>query len=262
MNKFLITLGGSEQGWSRHNEAGIFRSYQLEALRLIDSVKNFDLNPLIISNEFLNNLPYRTAKKDVMDKVSFGYSYKAICLWEHLKNIEYGDVLILIDSNHIFINDPDPIINLALENGCFVWSHDVSPDQQYVFKNKYWTKKATFIKMGCDEFKYWETPQIHANVIAICKNLKTVRMIREFISYSLDPEVMFGLGEYENDLNFQKQRYDQSILTNLIIKFNFPIINRYENIKINDLIIEGPPIQIDSSLGNHNRRTLDKDYFE
>jgi hypothetical protein len=73
---------------------------------------------------------------------------------------------------------------------------------------------------------------------------------------------MFGLGEYENDLNFQKQRYDQSILSNLIIKFNFPIINRYENDKINDLIIEGPPIQIDSSLGNHNRRNLDKDYFE
>ena len=262
MKKYLVTLGGYEQGWSRHNEENIFRSYQLEAERLKSSAKNFDFTCIIYSNEFLNNLPYRKSFSEVMDKVSFGFSYKAICIWETLIRMEDDDILLMVDSNHVFKKYPNFIFEFVRSNDCFTWYHSIDPadSQEDLFANQKFTKKGTFVHMNCDSHEYWTMPQVQCNVLAFKKCKRILNMCREFFCYSINPEVMFGLGSYKNHKDFKVHRHDQSIFTNLVKKYNIEVFNPNLYPRSKKIIYEEKFIQTVVSERNLHRRSADSEF--
>jgi hypothetical protein len=246
-------MGGFEQGYSRHNEEGIFRDYEAEANRLIESAKPWGLECIKFDNNFILNWKYYPEHKDVLDKISFGFCYKVIGFYETLKKVKEGDILLFTDSNHIVEQDPSVFYNVADEYNMCCWNHI-----WVEYLNMDWTRRDTFVNMKCDEEKYWYAPQMQCNIIAIKKCDVMMRFVNEWLSYSLDYKVMFGENKYPNFEGFQKHRHDQSIFSILRAKYEIPFLNRTGNVWMEYIIPETSYIDAKNPIDNSFRREEDK----
>ena len=249
-------MGGYEQGWSRHNDEGTFRDYQKEAERLVKSAKPFGFKTIIYNNEFILNLPYYDKHKDVLTKTSFGFAYKAICLYETMKKLENGDILIWVDSNHIVSKDPQAFIDIAVKCGIFERDH-----VWVYYPQKDWCKRDTFVNMNCDSKEYWNSPQLQDSLIVFCKNNIIMNFITEWKDYCLDYKTMFGENKYPNFPEFKEHRHNQAIFSILSHKYNFPYLNRTQNVW-NELIIpEKDMITPKHPIDNSYRKEEDRKHI-
>lgn len=246
MKKYVLTMGGEEQGFSRHNDEGVFRDYQKEAERLAESAKPFGFEPIIYNNDFIKNLPYYELHRDILDKVSFGFAYKAICLYETMKIIEDGDVILWADSNHVFAKDPSVFVDIAIQYGMFCRNHI-----WVYYPQKEWCRRDTFVNMGCDSQEYWDSFQHQDNIFAICKNEITMNFAKEWFDYCLDYKTMFGENKHENFPGFKHHRHNQAIFSILCHKYKFPYFDRTNNVWGEFVIpeIDGitPEVPVDNS---------------
>lgn len=253
MRKILITTGGKEIGWSRHNEEGIIRDYEAEANRLIESAKKYGLECIKYDEKYIYDRPYYPDHKNVMDKVSFGFTYKAIEMYETIKEVDYGDIVLLTDSNHVVQSDPQIFYDIADKSGCFIYNHI------WVFyPNKIYTRRDTFVNMGCDDEEYWNAEMMQINLMAFKKTDINLDFTQEWFECCLDYKIMFGENKYPNFPEYRVHRHDQSIFSILCKKYNFPYLRRGpENIWAEHIIEEMPLIKIDGAIGNIHRREMD-----
>lgn len=253
MRKILITTGGKEVGWSRWNENGIFRDYEGEANRLIESAKAYDIECIKYDENYLYGLPYYPEHKELMDKVSFGFTYKAIEMYETLKAVEYGDIVLLTDSNHKVMKDPNVIYEIADLNGCYIHNHIWEKPI-----NKAFTRRDTFVNMGCDEEKYWDAEMMQINLLAFKKTDQNMLFIKDWFDYCLDPKVIIGENKHPNFPEYRAHRHDQSIYSILTIKYDFPYLKRGgENLWLELVIPEMPEMSLQNTKGNIHRREMD-----
>jgi len=88
-----------------------------------------------------------------------------------------------------------------------------------------WTKRDTFVLMGCDNEHYWNQTQLEAGLIGLKNNKFNNDLIEEWISFCGNEQIISN-SPNESGLNnldgFIDHRQDQSILTNLQIKYNIP----------------------------------------
>jgi hypothetical protein len=246
-------MGGTEVGWSRHNDEGTFRDYQKEAERLAESGKKFGLIPIIYDNDFIKNLSYYKDHLKVLERTSFGFAYKAICIYETMKIMSTGDILIWSDSNHVVDKDPQPFIDIALEEGIFCRDHIWTYYPQIE-----WTRKDTFVNMNCDEEKYWRHPQLQDSIIVFMKCKKIEQFVEEWKDFSLDYDVMFGNNVYPNAPTLKEHRHNQSIFTNLVCKYEFPFMNRTNNVWGEFIIPEIETITPENPVDNSYRKEQDR----
>ena len=246
-------MGGSEYGWSRYNDMGIFRDYDAEADRLIESAKPWDLKCIKLDNDFIFNSPYYLEHKDVLDQVSFGFCYKVIGFSEILKTADEEDILLFIDSNHIIQEDPSVFYDLANEfNICC---------RDHIFDNKpnwQWTRRDTFINMNCDESRYWNSLQMQCNIIGIKKCEFSMKFVNEWLKCSLDYKIMFGENKYPNFDGFKEHRHDQSIFSILREKHQIPYINRTHSKSMESIIPEKKCIIAENPVDNSFRKEQDR----
>jgi hypothetical protein len=254
MRKLLVTTGGTEVGWSRHNDEGVFRDYQAEAERLMNSAKPYGIDCIIYTNEYFYNSPYYKEHRDVMDKVSFGFTMKSIELYDTFKEMEYGDIVILTDSNHFVAQDPEIIYYIADQYDCFIYDHI-----WVKYKNKEFTRRDTFVNMGCDEERYWDSIHVQCNLWAFKKTPKTEDFAREYHEDALTYKIMFGEDKYPNFPEFRVHRHDQSIFSILREKYNFPYVIREksENLWTEYVIPEVPVIKSENPVDNSHRKEED-----
>ena len=217
MKKFLVTMGGTEQGPNAWNLYGIHRDYNKEAERLIKSVEPYGIESIIYTNEYLFNSKYYSIAKDVLDTPQFAGAFKGIILYEKLKEMNYGDIVFWVDSNHIFINDAKPLVDFAISHNIFIHN----PTNVY-YPNKDWTVRDMFVGMGCDEERYWSAPQMQVSVMCFCKTPFTVEFIDELLKYSLDYDTMVGRNLYPNFSTFREHRREQSVISILVEKYKIP----------------------------------------
>ena len=223
MRTYLVTMGGTVQGESLWTKEGITRDFNKEAHRLVDSSApyyTFD-KFIILNNNFIKTCPQYKDHRDVLDKPSFGTAFKPVGFYNLMLQIDYGDIILWIDSNHVFQDTPKPIID-------WVNSYDIFARDHFrtIYKNKQWTHRTTFVNMKCDEKKYWNAPQMQCNIIALLKNDFTMKFIKEFMDYSLDYNTMFGIGDYTDFPEFVTNRKEQSIFSILIKKYNIHYLIR------------------------------------
>ena len=254
MDKYLITMGGTEVGWSRHNDEGTFRDYQKEAERLMESAKPWGFKTIIYDNKFIENLPYYEEHKDVLTKTSFGFSHKPICLFETLKIVNEGDVVFFADSNHLVAKDPQIFIDIAINEKMFVHDHIWQK-----LMNKNWGRRDTFVNMGLDEPRYWNSLQMQANVVGFCKKPFTTAFSREWRDCCLDYKIMFGERKYKNFEGFREHRHDQLIFSLLVEKYEVPYFNRTENVWGEFIIAEENTITPEHPVDNTYRMEQDRE---
>ena len=162
---------------------------------------------------------YNKNKKILDMKRGGGY-----CLWkpyiilESFRFIDEDEVVFYLDSGDDFdcaaidkIGGHMKTKNILLFEG--------------VYPNKQWTKRDCFVSMNCDEPKYWDTIQLEAGICVFKKCAQSIEILNEWIIYSSNPRIGTDLEnecEEENFEGFIDHRDDQSVITNLSVKYNLP----------------------------------------
>jgi hypothetical protein len=91
------------------------------------------------------------------------------------------------------------------------------------FINKEWTKRSCFKNMDCDTEEYWNTMQVWAGVV--CAKVSGIELIKEWRDYCLDLDTVSDIMSKNNSPLFKAHRHDQSILTNILLKYKQPYID-------------------------------------
>ena len=130
--------------------------------------------------------------------------------------------------------DYDPVIYMdcgdRLKPGFmkFILEELKTKDQVFVQNthiNKYYTKRSCFVHMDCDEEKYWDAPILEAGVVAFRNTPENIEFVDEWLLWCKIPEVLMDEPRAKEDFpEFVCHKHDQSILTNLVIKYNLPTI--------------------------------------
>jgi hypothetical protein len=182
-------------------------------------LKNY-LNNLNINNQ--THLTDQDLDDNFLNKYSHilsqkrGYGY---CLWKpyiilkELNNIKDDEILLYIDSTDY----PEQIFfDTVLE---YLKIND------YLFVNRgfnhgQWTKRDTFVLMNCDTSEYHDHVQLEAGIVCLKNTDFTRSLINEWFEYCTNENILTEIPNISNLPNindFKEHRYDQSILTNLII---------------------------------------------
>ena len=149
----------------------------------------------------------------------FGYwVWKPYLILKTLLESNDNDIVLYVDSTDM------PKIKLI----DFIKDH-FTTNNILLFKQHYshdeWTKRDCFILMDCDDSKYHNITQLEAGVLAIQKTEFNIKFIKEWLNYCLNKQIVTDLPNIKglpNHPMFKEHRHDQSILTNLSIKYNIP----------------------------------------
>lgn len=242
MRKIIGTVGGKLFGWNRWCDEGVFRDYDTEAKRLMETVKPYGFDEYIIYDEkFIKGDEFYPKYAKVLDKVSFGFAFKSMAIYDMLANhAQDGDVIIFTDSNHVLTQNPQEIINIILSKGCFIRDHF-----QCYYPNKDWSRRDTFVNMDCDSEIYWNSPQMQANLLGFVRNEKNLQFTKEWRDSSLDYDKMFGNNQRPNFPSFKEHRHDQTLLSLLTIKYKMPYLHRNDNPHLEDVFAEIAGIKLE-----------------
>lgn len=178
---------------------------------------------------------YRKAKSTLTKKKGAGFwIWKPYIILDALNRIDENDILIYIDSGAKFVNPISEISKLLKEKDLLLFYNNGH-------KNYEWTKRDCFVYMDCDAEKFHFGHQVIAGYIFCRKTKFVINLMEEWLSYCMDERIITdnantcGLG---NLIGFKEHRHDQSILSNLAVKYNIELFrdpsqwgNKYKIIK-------------------------------
>lgn len=105
-----------------------------------------------------------------------------------------------------------------------------------VHQNSNWTKRDCFIGMSCDTEEYWNHRQLEAGTVGFRNTPFNRVLVEQWLTYAKSIEIMTDdKSVWGEDLpGFVQTRCDQSILTNLAIRYKLPTIDIFEVMKYID----------------------------
>jgi hypothetical protein len=174
-----------------------------------------------LDEEFLNKYNHILSQKR-----GFGYCiWKPYIILNELNKIKDDEILIYLDST----DHPEKIFfDIIIEHFKL---------NDYLFLNRgfnhgQWTKRDTFVLMKCDSPEYHNHVQLEAGVMGLKNTEYNNQLIKEWFNYCTYENILTetpNISNLPNINSFREHRYDQSILTNLIIKRNIESYNFDEN---------------------------------
>jgi|LakMenEpi03Aug12_release.lakeMendotaPanAssembly.Ray.scaffolds.fasta_scaffold156154_2 hypothetical protein len=158
-----------------------------------------------------------------------GYGYwiwKPFIILKELDNLADDEILIYMDST-------DQPSNLFFE----ILNNHLKKEEIYLvnrgYKNGEWTKRDCFIMMNCDDKKYHNSIQLEAGVLGLKKTDNNIKLLTEWFEFCKNRNILTDLPNtcgLENLEGFKDHRHDQSILTNLSIKYGLKSYKLNQNI--------------------------------
>ena len=176
--------------------------------------------------------------------------WKPYIIRQTLDKMEEGDVLFYLDSSDTFFGD---FRNFLLNH---FKSHDFLLTRAGENQNSWYTKRDTFVYMGCDSPEYWGAIQLEAGVLGIKKNSTTTRFIEEWMEYCKDYRIVTNCPNEsgKEDLpGYIAHRNDQSILTNLKVKYkevDNSEVMKYVLCNLWDFVIDKDYSSFNERIGN------------
>lgn len=136
------------------------------------------------------------------------------------------DIVFYIDSGDVFHYELDGVslpaqLNIEMNN----------VDQLFVTyanNNSKWTKRDCFVYMDCDSQEYWQASQLEAGVSFWKNTDSSMKLLDEWLDYCMDERILTDIPNQsgqDNFVYFEDHRHDQSILTNLVVKYNLKVDN-------------------------------------
>lgn len=205
---------------------------------LIKSAKYYGFNNFFCYSDIWlrKQKDFYSANKSILNqKRGAGYwLWKPYIILDALNRIDENDILIYIDSGAKFVNPISEISKLLKEKDLLLFYNNGH-------KNYEWTKRDCFVYMDCDAGKFHLGHQVIAGYIFCRKTKFVINLMEEWFSYCMDERIITdnantcGLG---NLIGFKEHRHDQSILSNLAVKYNIELFrdpsqwgNKYKIIK-------------------------------
>jgi hypothetical protein len=159
-----------------------------------------------------------------------GYGYfvwKPYLILKKIIEVNDGDFVFYGDCGDDFIMNPyQHILEKIKDNDYYIISNK--------FINNHYTKRDCFIKMNCDNEMYYLCNQIEAGVCGFKKTNQTISLLKEWLNYCSDFDIISDEIKTQNFPEFIDHRHDQSILTNLIVKYEIKTLHIDE---VKDIII-------------------------
>lgn len=197
--------------------------YASSVKNLIDSCKNYGIEQFHIYTP--NTLPVAKHVLKFMEdnaEVGYGfYSWKPIVIWDVMKKVKDGDVVFYHDAGR-------PEYEFGIRKDINILINNVITNNKGIgvakgpYSHYQYCKRDCFIEMGCNEEKYWNSNHLVATWNIWEKNPLTMEILHKWRSYSFDPSGIITNENLTSDCpTFQGHRQDQSILTNLILKYQF-----------------------------------------
>ena len=171
-----------------------------------------------------------------------GAAWKPYIVLDALNKINDGDIVLYSDSIPWGITrSVKPLVDLCLENnGIFL--------QELRDQNSQWTKRDAFVYMDCDSSKYHKAPALQNTWFLVQKNEFNINFVSEWLKYNLDERIASYVKPNTCGLpnlpNFIENRGDQSIFTNLAIKYDIQTfyVTSHKNMNFFIDIVQKPPI--------------------
>lgn len=186
----------------------------------------------IYDRKWLEQTDFYRKNKKILDIKRGGgaYLWKPYVILHTMNLINDGDVVFYLSagSNYfgdLYVNINSNITNVNLMDylRLVMNEKDIILTEGFGFKNSRMTKRDAFVLMNCDEEKYWEASQLHAGSIVIKKTKQMVEIMEEYLMYCENENILTEMDNICGKLNlpdYNDHRYDQSVLTNLKIKYN------------------------------------------
>jgi len=186
---------------------------------------NFNIAPY--TEHWFQTTDFYKANKKILDQPrGAGYwLWKPFIIKHALTTFaQKEDIVFYIDSGDVFHLEVD---NVLFENQLKIEMNNVNQlFITYGNNNAKWTKRDCFFYMNCDSQKYWEANQLEAGV-SFWKNEKSsISLLNEWMQYCLDERILTDIPNQSGQDNFsffEDHRHDQSILTNLVVKYNLKV---------------------------------------
>lgn len=163
-------------------------------------------------------------KEEVKEILKITKSGLGLCVWKPhiilktLQQMQDGEYLIYIDSADMIDENIFFHIDEEIKSNDIILTPSVGR-----WKQKQWTKRDCFVFMNCDEEKYWDSIHIEAGMIIVKKTKNSINIIKEWQEYCKDINILThndNISGKPNFPEFTEHRTDQSILTNLAVKYN------------------------------------------
>jgi hypothetical protein len=201
------------------------QEFRKQQVHLSRSAINIGIDCVICwHDERLRKEPFFQIHGDIFSwRYGFGcYAWKPYIIHRELCRLPDGEFLIYRDVGrktypHRFELSLKPLLSWCLDHDGILPGVSVP----HYGPNKQWTKRDCFVAMDCDTPVYWDHPQVQATFSIWQKNPKALAFVEEWLMWCEKPEVVtdepnrLGLPNFDE---FTGHRWDQSILTNLVIK--------------------------------------------
>lgn len=215
MNFFLLTYADKK-----------FEEKQSNLIRFSQDNNIFD-GYFTCNRESLIKTDFYKENKEILDSERGGgyWLWKPYFILESLKQVEYGDCVFYIDCGDMIKKNIISFLSrYMINNELMITSGTVIPNYKY-------TTKKCFSLMGCDEEKYYNFVQIEAGMICMKKTDSSIAFVQEWLSYAKNKDIITDINnkDPENHKDFIDHRHDQSILTNLLAKYNIPSTTEIRN---------------------------------
>ena len=191
---------------------------------LLERYQNMKFDSVFIHrSEDLKKTDFYNQYKSILDQPR-GAGY---CLWkpyiilEDLNKIQNGDVLVYLDAaDDLSENSLSRIRNAMIERDYYIsnWN-GMRP------KQKERTKRDCFVLMDCDNEFYYNFPQVEAGFVIFKKTNGNLNFIKQWLDYCKNENIITEKPNEHGDNfpEFINHLYDQSVLTNLILKNNYKL---------------------------------------
>ena len=187
--------------------------------RLNESALKFGIDKTFsYTDKILKETLFYKKNKKILDQEKapgYGYSiWKPYIILDAMEKIKEGDILFYIDAGAEIISDIQPLVDLCKKQGGILLFNGVSI-------MKFCIKRDCFIKMGCDNEKYWNASYYAGGYQIYIKNTKSIQFLKEDLKYVQIPELVDDSPSITpNFVGFRRHNHDQAVLSNLAVKYN------------------------------------------
>lgn len=198
----------------------LYQDRQFELLNYSSNLNIFDLISFKTEKWLQSTEFYRENNGILNQPRGAGYwLWKPFIILEALKQIKDNDSIMYIDCGDFYNKNILSYVSPILEKEtCLLLGGG--------YPNKDWTKRDCFYYMNCDKKEYHDVIQLEAGVQFWKKTEQSIKILEEQIKYGKDYRIITDAPNesgYHNFDSFKDHRHDQSILTNLFVKYNLPV---------------------------------------
>lgn len=199
-----------------------FEKQRINLVKYADKYFDYSIG---YTREWLEETKFYSENKKLLDEkrgVGF-WIWKPFIILDRLNSIPDGDIIFYLDAADVFKGE----LSEFLKDYFIKNNFDSLLTYGGQNKQKWYTKKDTFFIMGCDTEMYHNHIQLEAGMVCF-KNNKNIRnIVSEWLFFCKNENVISDIENiYGNNYEgFVKHQSDQSVLTNLSIKYQLNINN-------------------------------------